>query len=150
MRRFILSLIVLVSLALAVSCGKKSEIIPSELAALINQNVSFTEELTKLDNDAAQKMCYLNSNDYSEILALVGTKATCDEIVIITTENTENVVTKLRGHLEVLKNSYSDYRPSEAEKIDSAVLEVYKDTVVLIVSGDSANAKQVYDGYLKK
>lgn len=150
MKKIYLLIAAAISLTLMVSCGKKSEIVQSELVDALLNGVAFSETLTELGSAEAEKRFYLNPNEYSEITAYVGTKATCDEIVVIKSSNNENVESKLRGHLETLKNNYSSYRPAEAQKIDSAVLEQYKDTVVLVVSGDSANVRSIYENYLKK
>lgn len=150
MKKIYLLIAAAISLTLMVSCGKKSEIVQSELVEAILNGSTFSETLTELGNAEAEKRFYLNPNEYSEITAYVGTKATCDEIVVIKSSDTDNIESKLRGHLETLKNNYSSYRPAEAQKIDSAVLEQYKDTVVLVVSGDSAKVRSIYENYLKK
>ena len=49
-----------------------------------------------------------------------------------------------------MKSNYSSYRPNEAQKTDSAVIAKHKDTIVMIVSGDSEKAKMVFEEYLKK
>lgn len=150
MKRIVSAVILSLAIFMLAGCGKISEINSSELAEKIYTSVAFSENLTQIEGSAAEKRYFLNPNDYSEITAYVGTKATCDEFVIIKTNNTENIMSKLRGHLDVQKANYSSYRPAEAQKIDSAVLEEYKGTVVLIVSGDSANALNVYSEYLMK
>ena len=132
------------------SCGKISEISSAELAELLNSSSVFSERLTGIDAAAAEKRFFLNPSDYNEITAYIGTKATCDEFVIVKTDIPDNVMTKLRGHLDIQKNNYSSYRTAEAQKIDSALLTEYKGTVVLIVSGDGAAAGQLYEDYLKK
>ena len=131
------------------SCGKIAEINSAELAERLNSSVAFSEHLTEIEDAAAEKRFYLNPGEYTEMTAFVGTKATCDEFVIIKANDTEAVKTKLRGHLETMKENYSSYRPAEAQKTDSALLEEYKDTVVLIVSGDNTNAAAVYDEYIR-
>lgn len=137
------------TLVLCSACGKIAEIDSTALADRLNSSVTFSEQLTEIEGTAAEKRFYLNPNDYTELTAYVGTKATCDEFAIIKTSSPDTVMTKLRGHLEIQKSNYSNYRPNEAQKIDSAVLEEYKDTVVLIVSGDSENAAAVYEAYIR-
>ncbi len=149
MKKLIFTIVSVLVLTILAACGKVSEIDSVSLSERINSSVAFSERLTQIEGTPAEKRFFLNPNDYTEITAFVGTNATCDEFAIIKTNDTQNVITKLRGHLEIQKTSYSNYRPSEAQKIDNAVLEEYKDTVVLIVSGDSENAAAVYEAYLK-
>ena len=148
-KRFLL-LICMLCLVVCAACGKISEVVQAELADKLNSEVAFSEPLLKLESAEAEKRFYLNPNEYSEITAYVGTKATCDEFVIIRSSQLDNVESKLRGHLATMKSNYSSYRPNEAQKTDSAVIARHKDTIVMIVSGDSEKAKMVFEEYLKK
>lgn len=148
-KRFLL-FICTVCLSVCTACGKISEVVQNDLADKINSEVAFSEPLLELEGAEAEKRFYLNPNEYSEMTAFVGTKATCDEFVIIKSSQLDNVESKLRGHLATLKSNYSSYRPAEAQKTDSAVIERHKDTIVMIVSGDSENARMVFEEYLKK
>lgn len=141
---------VLTTIFLLMSCGKKSEIINSELSREITDNVEFSEQLTQVDTINAQKRYMLSSKDYSEITAFVGTASVCDEFVIVKTTDTEGITEDLRSYIDSKKESYKTYRPNEVYKLDNAIIEQYEDAVVMIITADSDNAIRVYEGYLKK
>ena len=149
MKRY-LKIIPLVVILMLMGCGKKDEIVNSELSqSLIDANL-FCEQLTMIDNDNAEKRYSLNSKDYSELTAAVGTVSTCDEFAIIKTGNTDSVVNDINEYLELKREQYEKYRPDEVYKLDAPIIEVYNDTVVLIVSQNSETAMEVYQKYLKK
>ncbi len=141
---------VLTTIFLLMSCGKKSEIINSELSREITDNVEFSEQLTQIDTINAQKRYMLSSKDYSEITAFVGTASVCDEFVIVKTTDTEGITEDLRSYIDSKKESYKTYRPNEVYKLDNAIIEQYEDAVVMIITADSDNAIRVYEEYLKK
>ena len=141
---------VLTTIFLLMSCGKKSEIINSELSREITDNVEFSEQLTQIDTINAQKRYMLSSKDYSEITAFVGTASVCDEFVIVKTTDTEGIAEDLRSYIDSKKEIYKTYRPNEVYKLDNAIIEQYEDAVVMIITADSDDAIRVYEEYLKK
>lgn len=146
----ILFFAVIISLFFTSSCGKKSEIVHGELAQALCGSVPFSERLTQLDDSAAQRLLYLNPNDYSELTMLVGTRATCDQIIIVKTASEKTVKEKLSNYLANLKSDYSSYRPAEAQKIENMFSAERNGTIVIVVSADSTKAEMVYMEYLKK
>ena len=134
---------ILTTIFLLMSCGKKSEIINSELSREITDNVEFSEQLTQIDTINAQKRYMLSSKDYSEITAFVGTASVCDEFVIVKTTDTEGITEDLRSYIDSKKESYKTYRPNEVYKLDNAIIEQYEDAVVMIITADSDNAIRV-------
>lgn len=148
MKKILCTMLVSVIALVLAACGKIDGIVQTEFAKIINERVSFTEPLTRINDSSVQKRYFINAGEYSEITAYVGTNATTDEFVIIKTDNTDNIVSKLSNYLTQVNSTYSSYRPEEAAKVLSPVFKVYKDTVVLIVTNDTANAEAVFDGYL--
>ena len=149
MKKYLKLIPLLVILVLA-GCGKKDEIVSSELSqALMDANL-FCEQLTVLDNDNAEKRYSLNPKDYSELTAAVGTASTCDEFAIIKTGNADSVVNDINEYLELKREQYEKYRPDETYKLDAPIIEVYNDAVVLIVTANTDTAMKVYQEYLKK
>lgn len=137
-------------LCLAAGCGKKSEIIVSELSEALTENVSFSEQLTQIDTENIERRYALNAKDYSEITAYVGTAAVCDEFVIAKTSSPEAMKKKFDKYLEKKKESYEKYRSDEVCKLDNTIIEIYKDAIVMIVSSDTETVVDAYENYLKK
>lgn len=135
---------------LVCGCGKKEMIEISELSSTLAESVSFSEQLTEIDASNIEKRYALNSKDYTEITAFVGTLSTCDEYVIVKTENPEAITEKFNKYIEKKREEYKVYRPDEVYKLDSAVIETHNKSVVMIITADSENAIDVYKKYLKK
>lgn len=150
MKKIFICAVLALFLISASACGKISSIDCETLADVFNSDVAFSETLTRLDNTGAEKYFNINPNNYDELAAYIGTKAVCDEFVIIKTNNVSTVKSKLQDHIDNMRTQYSSYRPAEAAKLDNALIEVYKDAVVLIISPDSTAAEEVYKRYLKK
>lgn len=136
--------------AMLFGCGKVSEIIGKDLSAELMENASFSERLEEIGTESAAKRYLLNSDDYSSITAYVGTASTCDEFVIVKTDDAEGVVAKLNDYRESKRKEYEKYRPNETKKLDNAIVEVYEDAVVMIITNDTDIAQEAYNEYLKK
>lgn len=150
MKKIFICAVLSLSLISAAACGKISSIDCETLAEVLNSDVAFSETLTQLDNTGAEQYFNINPNNYDEIAAYVGTNAVCDEFVIVKTKNTSTVKSKLQDHVDSMRSQYSSYRPLEVAKLDNALIEVYKDAVVLIISPNKGEAEKIYKNYLKK
>ena len=131
-------------------CGKKSEIVNSDLAYKLNSEFTFAEPLTELDDYAAQKRYGISTGDYTELTAFAGTKGVCDEFLIVKTSAPEDMAAALTEYLEKKASDYEKYRPAEVAKLNSAVIEQYKGTVTMIVAADTDAVRELYSDYLKK
>ena len=83
-------------------------------------------------------------------MAVIGTAATCDEIVIVKTDDTDNVMELLNQYLENKQEEYDKYRPDEASKLSNPIIEVHNNTITMIISGDLQTAIDAYNEYLRK
>ncbi|MBQ3124616.1 MAG: DUF4358 domain-containing protein [Clostridia bacterium] len=150
MKKYFRIIPVIALLIILAGCGKIEEIVISELGDVLGTSVAFSEQLTQIDTANIEKRYLLNSKDYSEITAFVGTAAVCDEYVIVKTDATEAMAEKLGRYIEEKRKTYKKYRPDEVGKLDNAIIETYENAVVMIVTADSENALDVYKEYLKK
>lgn len=144
-------MILAIVMAVAISgCGKKKEIVASELAEALTNASLFSEQLTELDSVSGEKRYGLNAKDYDELTSYVGTNATCDEFLIVKGGNPDSIISKLRTYIENKRGEYENYRPDEVSKLDAPIFEEYNGTVVMVITADTANALTVYETYLKK
>ena len=150
MKKIISALAILFVMMFSSSCGKIDQIAHDELTERLLSNVSFSEKLTEIDEISAQKQLFLNPNEYSNITMLVGTRATCEQIIIVDTANETVIDEKLKNYFNNLKSSYASYRPVEADKIGNLFTSVHKGTKVYVVSPDSEKVNIVYTNYIKK
>ncbi|MBQ3426332.1 MAG: DUF4358 domain-containing protein [Clostridia bacterium] len=132
------------------SCGTKKDIDANDMAAALSQSIAFDETLTELDQTCAENYFMMNPNDYEQMSAYVSTKACCDELAVIKTYSPNTVKEKLTAHISELIEDYESFRPTEVSKLESAVINTYKDTVVLIIAPDIDEAQTAYKEYMKK
>ena len=132
------------------SCGTKKDIDPVDMAEALSRSIAFSETLTPLETAAAESYFMLNPNDYEEMGVYVSTKACCDEVAVIHTYSPNTVKEKLTSHISEMMEDYEVFRPSELSKLESAVINTYKNTVVLIIAPDMDEAQAAYKEYLKK
>ncbi|MBR0366072.1 MAG: DUF4358 domain-containing protein [Clostridia bacterium] len=131
------------------SCGTKKDIDTVDMAAALSESITFSEQLTELDGAAAENYFMLNPNDYNEMSVYISTKACGDELAVIKTDSPKTVAEKLTDHVNKLLEDYAVFRPTETEKIENAVINTYKDTVVFMIAPDMDEAQAAYKAYLK-
>lgn len=134
----------------ATGCGKKKEIKSADLALALNSEVPFTEHLTEIDETTAIIRYGFDTKDCENIISFIGTQGTCDEFTIIKTGDKKAVKEKLGQYLSDKKAQYDKYRPEESLKLDSVIIEEYKNCVTMIVTSDTEKAMNIYGNYLKK
>ena len=140
MKKFVKLILILVVMML-LGCGKVSEIVGEDLAQTLTENVLFSEQLTEINASNAEKRFLLNPKDYTELTSYVGTASACNEFAIIKTDDTETIIKKLNEYIDRTRQEYETYRPKQAKKLDLAIIAVYKDTVVMIITADTDGAK---------
>ena len=83
---------------------------------------------------------YSNSNATAEDIAVVKVN---DEAYA------DTVKKAFEDRIAEQKKSFQDYNAAEVPKLEDAVVKVSGKYVVLVVSGDSAKAKEIVEGYVK-
>ena len=136
-------------LLILTGCGKKAEVVVDELADSLVASELFCEKLERIDSRVAEKRYSFNTKDYTELAAYVGTKATADEFVIVTTETPEKVKGLLDEYLKNKIKVYEEYRPDEVYKLQNPYIIDYNECVVMIISHDSKTSEDAFNRYLK-
>ncbi len=147
MKKYLLFVAVIV--LLISGCGKKDEIVNSELANSYISSGIFTEMLEEITPSKAEVRYGLNTSDYSELTSFVGTKSNCDEVIIIKTDRTEKVISEIKNYIKDKIKTYEEYRPNEVYKLAEPFITEYNGTVIVIISPDIKDAEAVYKEYLK-
>jgi hypothetical protein len=116
------------------------------LAEQLNANLRFSETLTALDAESAERLYRIDQSDVREVTAYIGSGATVDEFSIWKATNDEavervkeRIQTRLRGQ----KEGYADYKPEEVPKLERAVLIQNGPYVIFCVSEDAGDAKKI-------
>lgn len=136
------SLILAAALALGLTAcgGEKEPFDPEETtAALLGTQGVFSEELERLDTTIALAQYGLGGYLDVEVAAYRSTGATAEEVAVVrfgAEEDAKDYETKAAAYLEEQREANVDYRPQEMPKLDKAVAERRKNTVLILVAAD--------------
>lgn len=120
-------------------------------ASTVIKKVDFDTKLEKMDASVAQSMITTASEDTSTELYM-GEGTSADELLIVTVEDESQMdqeIENVQKHLTDMQQSFQDYLPKEAKKIDDAVILQSGKYIVACVSGDKDTAGSVIREQLK-
>ena len=120
-------------------------------ASTVIKKVAFDTKLEKMDDSVAQSMITTASEDTSTELYM-GEGTSADELLIVTVEDESQMdqeIENVQKHLTDMRQSFQDYLPKEAKKIDDAVILQSGKYIVACVSGDKDTAGSVIREQLK-
>lgn len=150
MKKTSVLLALLMILLMAAGCASKAVSLDvDKTAEKLSTEVTFQDQLTHLDKDAALKLYDLKQEDVEAVSLYVGTGATAEEISVWQGKDEASAKTiqqAVNTRIENQKESYVDYQPQEMPKLENPVVVAKGNYVVLCISGDNEKAKQVIDG----
>jgi hypothetical protein len=127
------------------SKGQDGTLDVDAIAQTAIEKISFDTELAKMEDSVVESMITKASED-TQIDLYMGEGTCADELLFITVADESDLdgeVEALKNHLSEMQQSFQDYLPKEAKKIDDAVILQWGRYVVACVSGDKDNAKKV-------
>ena len=142
---------ILLGLSLLTGCsqnsGKTITAATDEVAQSLQESLSVEYELSKLSDDAANRLYSLDGNILEEQAVYVGVGgALADEVSVWRVKDEKDAATVKEAaekRVENQKASFENYVPEEMPKLENAVITVDGDTIILCVSSDSDKAKEV-------
>ena len=144
----LLTLIMIVLVAAGCSSSQSVTLDVQQTADKLSQEVSFQDQLTSLDQDAALKLYDLTADDVQAVALYVGTGATAEEISVWQGKDAnaaKNIQNAVNTRIENQKESFVDYNPEVMPKLENPIVVAKGNYVVLCLSGDNDNAKKVID-----
>lgn len=120
-------------------------------AETVLEKVAFDTKLEKMDSSVAQSMISTAVDD-TEIELYMGEGTSADELLIVTVKDEsqmEQEIENVQKHLTDMQQSFQDYLPKEAKKINDAVILQSGRYIVACVSGDKDKAADVIREQLK-
>lgn len=144
----LLTLLMIVLVAAGCSSSKPVTLDVQQTADKLAQEVSFQDQLTSLGQDAALKLYDLTADDVEAVALYVGTGATAEEISVWQGKDAnaaKNIQNAVNTRIENQKESFVDYNPEEMPKLENPVVVAKGNYVVLCLSSDNDNAKQIID-----
>lgn len=150
-----LATIVLALTILLSACGggdKPADVDPDELARSIQEELSFTAPLERIEGDLAKEWYFLNDKVAEHAIYIDGSAATAQEVAVLKAADAADISALeeiLQSRLETLAFSYENYNPNEMQKIKNPVIVTKGNIAVMVLHDDAAAAESAVDSLLK-
>lgn len=136
---------------LLAACGSEAKTIDaSALADSLATDISYDDTLEKLnDEDIAM---YIEVPEGVKSYVYMGSGSTAEEVGVFEAPDKDTAATvkeNVQKYLDDQSDSFQDYIPEESKRIGNAVLEQKDQYVILCVSGDSNEAKEIIEKAFK-
>lgn len=112
----------------------------------LKNDIIYEDELVDADSGKIEKILGVAPDAYKDAKVYISsTGATPEEIAVFEANDgmAEAIKASLTTRLTNQKNTFTDYKPEQAPKLDNAVLEVRDNYVFFCVSGNSDKAKEI-------
>lgn len=149
----IIIIVVIVISALVLFTNKEKDITIidiNKLADDIVQNIEFTDEMNKMDNETVEKL-YDISNAISQIVYM-SSGATAEEIAVFEFENKEEckiALEKANNRIEGQKQNFKDYMPKEMRKLEEAIIVSKNNYLIVCVTNSQEDVEKILNKYIK-
>ncbi len=151
---FILALMLLLSFSACTTdtqpedASNTAERTAEEWITFISEKVPFDDTMTSVGPEQAKAVYGIFEEDgYNGDCALyISTMATPEEVAVFKADSNlslDDIRKKMEDRLSTQIESYSDYAPTEVPKLESAVIKIVGDTVILAVTADNALADEI-------
>lgn len=129
---------------LAAGCGAKAELDPAAARDRLGEELSFTDQMTDMDTASACRFYSVDPSLAADGAAYVGSGATAESAAVFEAVDAAaagEIAAQLQAFTDSWIAGYSDYKPEEVPKLESAVLEQDGVYVVFCVTADNTAAK---------
>lgn len=113
----------------------------------LKDEIKYTDTLNELPANKIQKLFGIAETDYVQGKVYVGSGgATAEEIACFEAkdaESTSNIKSALEKRIESQKKAFENYQPQEMDKLNSPVLVVKDNCVMMCISDDNAKAEEI-------
>lgn len=136
---------------LLAGCGGEAKTIDAQaLAKSLATEIKYDDTLKELTADEISMLVDLPEDVDSVMYA--GSGSTAEEVGVFTVKDSnqaKETMEDVQKYLDDQADSFQDYVPEETKRIGNAVLEQKNQYVVLCVSGDSDQAKEIIEKAFK-
>ena len=125
-------------------CSKQLTLEPADALAQLKDEITFTDQMTDMDSESTCRFYDVDTGLVNDSSAYVGSGATAESMAVFEAVDADaagSIADALRTFTDGWIDGYSDYKPEEVPKLESAVLEQNGVYVVFCVSADNTAAK---------
>ena len=158
MKKFLSSALALALVLTLAACGSNEENNAPPLYSVgsaegLAEAGAFSEEREELDGDTAFALYKLadhglSREDLKDSAVLRSAGATCEEcavLVFTSGDKAETAKGALEDYVQSQIDANVDYRPAEIPKLESALIDVRGETLLLVVANDQEAVEQYLD-----
>lgn len=161
MKKILLLLTVCCMLGILAGCGDNKEkkettdnieVNVSDLAEKLSTELTFEDSLSKLDNAVALKYYGIDETIVKDCAIYISTGATAEEIAVFeanSADDAETILAACRTRKDKQVTSYSDYKPSEVDRLEHFVMMREDKYVVFCVNDDVDKAQEIIDNTIQ-
>ncbi|WP_164706672.1 DUF4358 domain-containing protein [Intestinibacillus sp. Marseille-P6563] len=131
---------------LLTACGSELKIVPADTIASMKDQITFTDQFETLDKEGACRVYGVDEELVEDSAALAGSGATAESLSVwqaVDASSAEKVEEQLQVFVDGYIEGYSDYKPEEVPKLESAIMSREGQYVILCISADNAAAEDV-------
>ncbi len=127
--------------------GREKTPVTLDITALgqqLRENLSLTAELSPVEEEVFAYLYEIAPESYTEYTLLLSSGATDDEICIVKAANEDSnkqIREKMAARIETQQESFNDYLPQEAAKLDNALITAADDYLILVVCEEPETAQ---------
>ena len=128
----------------AAGCSKQLTLEPADALAQLKDEITFTDQMTDMDSESTCRFYDVDTGLVNDSSAYVGSGATAESMAVFEAVDADaagSIADALQTFTDGWIDGYSDYKPEEVPKLESAVLEQNGVYVVFCVSADNTTAK---------
>lgn len=128
----------------AAGCSKQLTLEPADALAQLKDEITFTDQMTDMDSESTCRFYDVDTGLVNDSSAYVGSGATAESMAVFEAVDADaagSIADALQTFTDGWIAGYSDYKPEEVPKLESAVLEQNGVYVVFCVSADNTTAK---------
>ncbi len=134
------------ALLLLSGCGNQTEIDTATAVEQMSKDITFTDQFASIDSENANRVYGVDEDLVEDSIAMVGSGATAESIAMwkaVDAKSAQEIEKQLEVFVDGYIEGYSDYKPEEVPKLESAIIERKDVYVVLCISADNDSAKTV-------
>lgn len=128
------------------ACGSAAEIDPAAALTEMQEQIEFTDQFEQLDTSGACRVYGVDEELVESGAALAGSGATAESLSIWQADDADaakQVEQQLQTFVDGYIEGYSEYKPEEVPKLESAILSREGAYVILCISADNSAAASV-------
>lgn len=125
------------------------EVNVNELADSLKTQGTFDDELNELKTEMLTPLFSVDTALIASQKSYINSGVTAEAIVVVECKDADGaakVEAAFKNYVKANADMYRSYNPTEADKLDKAVVQIIGDKyVVLCISGDSNKAKEIIE-----